>query len=106
MEAARVIACMDDPPLTFHPALNTAGSNQNHPKKAMPRMGISARSMVQASRIPMTRAPLMLAKVSSQMTPAVAKTLAGGLSITGMKTERYPTAATAMAMLPIQLPNQ
>jgi hypothetical protein len=48
----------------------------------------------------------MLAKVSTQITPAVANTLAGGWAIEGKNSARYPTAATAIAMLPIQLPNQ
>ncbi len=48
----------------------------------------------------------MFANVSSQITPAVAKTLAGGPLIPGKNSARYPTAATAIATLPIQLPNQ
>ena len=44
---------------------------------------MSARLMVQVSSAPTTRGPRMLAKVSTQITPAVAKTLAGGVPIAG-----------------------
>ena len=37
---------------------------------------------------PTTRGPRILAKVSSQITPAVAKTLAGGVLIPGMNSAR------------------
>ena len=60
------------------PRRNVAGSNQNQPKNAIARIGIRARLMVQVSSAPTTRGPRMLANVRSQMTPAVAKTLAGG----------------------------
>src|SRR6188472_4436687 len=106
MDAAREMAWASEPPLTFQDARNTSGSNQNQPNSAIPRIGMSARLMVQVSSAPTTRGPRMLAKVSSQITPAVAKTLAGGCLIEGKNSARYPTAATAIAMLPIQLPNQ
>ena len=44
---------------------------------------MSASAIVQVSSAPTTRGPRMLAKVSSQITPAVAKTLAGGSPIDG-----------------------
>ena len=72
------MACMSDSPLTFQPARNIAESNQNQPSSAMPTIGISASAIVQVSSAPTTRGPRMLANVSSQMTAAVAKTLAGG----------------------------
>ncbi len=62
--------------------------------------------MVQTSSAPTTRGPRMFATVSSQITMAVTRTPANGPPIEGSNSERYPTAATAMAMLPIQLPNQ
>src|SRR6185369_7159111 len=106
MDAAREMAWASDPPLTFQAARKVSASNQIQPRNATARMGISARLMVQVSSAPTTRGPRMLAKVSTQITPAVANTLAGGWAIEGKNSARYPTAATAIAMLPIQLPNQ
>src|SRR3954462_9949214 len=106
MEAAREMACALEPPLTFQAAWKVSGSNQSQPRNATARIGSSARLMVQVSSAPTTRGPRMLAKVSTQITPAVATPLAGGCPIEGKNSARYPTAATAIAMLPIQLPNQ
>src|SRR3954463_2219877 len=100
------MACMSEPPLTFQPDKNVWVSNQYQPKVAIARMGISASAMVQLSSAPITRGPRMFANVSNQITPAVAITLNGGALSAGMSSARYPVAATAMAMLPIQLPNQ
>ena len=69
------MACASEPPLTFQLEWNTAGSNQNQPSKAIPRIGIRARLMVQVSSAPTTRGPRMLAKVRIQITSAVATTL-------------------------------
>ena len=106
IEAARPMAWPEEPPLTFHDARNVPRSNQNQPKNAIARIGIRARLMVQVSRAPTTRGPMMLANVRSQITPVAANTLAVGLVSCGMSSARYPTAATATAILPIQLPNQ
>ena len=54
----------------------------------MPRIGTMARLMVQVSSAPTTRGPRMLAKVRTQMTTAVAKTLAGGPLIWGKNSAR------------------
>ena len=48
----------------------------------------------------------MLTTVSSQISRHVATTLETGSLMIGTSSARYPTAATAIAMLPIQLPNQ
>ncbi len=88
IEAEREIACMLEPPLTFQPARNTALSNQSQPKNAIPRIGMRARLMVQVSSAPTTRGPRMLAKVRTQITPAVAKTPAGGRLIWGKNSAR------------------
>src|SRR5262245_56502386 len=88
IEAARDTACMSDPPLTFQPARNVAESNQNQPKIAMPRMGTSARATVHVSSAPTTRGPMMFANVSTQITTAVAITLAGGSAMVGMSSAR------------------
>src|SRR5881396_3092223 len=87
IEAARPMAWPEEPPLTFHDARNVPRLNQNQPKNAIARIGIRA-------------------NVRSQITPVAANTLAVGLVSCGMSSARYPTAATATAILPIQLPNQ
>src|SRR5215208_5291119 len=106
IEAARLMPWALLPPLTFQALWKVSGLNQNQPRAAMPRIGIRARLMVQVASAPTTRGPRMFAKVSIQITPAVTTTLAGGFSMAGKNSARYPTAAMAMAMLPIQLPNQ
>ena len=40
MEAARDTAWASEPPLTFQPLKNVAGSNQNQPSSAIPTIGI------------------------------------------------------------------
>src|SRR6185295_8042140 len=84
IEAARETACMSEPPLTFQPARKVSVLNQNQPKNAMPRIGISARAIVQVSSAPTARGPRMLANVRIQITAAVANTLAGGPLIPGI----------------------
>jgi hypothetical protein len=88
IDAAREMAWALDPPLTFQPARNVSGLNQSHPRNAIPRIGMSARLIVQVSRAPITRGPRMLANVRSQITAAVANTLAGGWLIGGMNSAR------------------
>src|SRR5689334_676304 len=106
IDAARDTADMSEPPLTFQPPKNFSESNQNQPNSAIARIGMIASSIVHASSAPTTRGPMMFANVSSQMRQPVAMTAASGVSMPGTSSERYPTAATAMAMFPIQLPNQ
>ncbi len=88
IDAARRTAWVSEPPLTFQAALKIAGSNQNQPRIAIPRIGIRARLMVQVSSAPTSRGPRILTSVRSQITPAVAKTLAGGVLMTGMNSAR------------------
>src|SRR4051794_7990002 len=106
IDAARLTLWALLPPLTFQALWKICGLNQNQPSSAIPRIGISARLMVHVSSAPTTRGPRMLANVRIQITAAVTKTLSGGFWMAGKNSARYPTAAMAMAMLPIQLPNQ
>ena len=79
---------MFDSPVTFQPARNVAESNQIQPSSAIAMIGISASAIVQVSRAPTTRGPRMFANVRSQMTAAVAMTLAGGSVIAGISSAR------------------
>src|SRR5213083_1948172 len=78
IEAARIIALVPDPPLTFQLARKVAGWNQNQPSSAIAAMGIRARLMVLVSRAPTTLGPRMFKPVRIQITAAVVNTLAGG----------------------------
>src|SRR4029079_2975316 len=103
IDAAREMACASEPPLTFQAARKASASNQIQPRNAQARIGISATLMDQASSAPTTRGPRMLAKVSTQITPALAKTLAGGWTIEGQNSANAPTAAIAIAVVLVQL---
>src|SRR5258705_12807942 len=59
IEAARMIALVAEPPLTFQLSRKVAGLNQNQPNTAIARIGIRARLMVHVSSAPPTRGPMM-----------------------------------------------
>ncbi|MNW13055.1 hypothetical protein D3C71_2109010 [compost metagenome] len=71
MDALREMAALSSMPLTFQPALNSAGSNHHQPKMAMPSIGINASNKVPVSSAPTQRAPRALARLSSQITARV-----------------------------------
>src|SRR6266576_1830014 len=88
-EAAREMACIPEPPVTFQPAMKVVGLNQNQPRKAIAKMGMRARLTVQVSRAPTTRGPRILAKVRAQITTAAATALGHGSLILGINAAKY-----------------
>src|SRR3954470_12670082 len=90
IEAAREIACASEPPLTFQPERKISGLNQNQPRNAIAKIGMSASDMVHISSAPMTRGPRMFANVNNQIRAAVLITVAIGVVSPGTSSAKYP----------------
>src|SRR6185295_13850935 len=88
IEAARMIALVAEPPLTFQLSRKVADLNQNQPSRAIATIGMSARLMVHVSSAPTTRGPMMFKNVRIQITAAAANTLAGGWASGGTSSAR------------------